>query len=637
MGPLAGLYMEPKAAAAFLEAFGRTPFAPQSNSTAMVSTVGTVLSRISGAVVFGATKLGFGYWPRNIMGAYLLGTAQGIFWNPFSKGGRTARQQSWATAYSRLPTDEAKRNQLLRLTELGVLNDTALGRETADLMRGLRTTDEQVLTDLMADIEEARLTGDAGGAIARMKQKPATKALLDLLGKAYSKPVEFLTALDAAIDGTAKVNAYYFELDVIERHYGDSRTTEEKEVMAATKVKRTFPSQSQRFDPVKAFSRSTGAMLVVPFIGWKSEVYRTMLHTPFLAAQEIKEGGVMAVRGWRRLAGFAGTISVGGSVVGGGITALFQLFTDDEEEEDRKLTPEELASLREALPLWQRGHTLHARLLKDGKVQFVDLSSLMPYSQLTDMGQIIYDGIQTGEGIDSSRLANYVATQLLGTQIAATAVYEAANNEDSFGNPLYVETDADNVKMERVFKHLLQSALKPAGYKFYEKVTREGNQQRQEQLLGEIFGGKLTTLDNAEIQRRAFRGLKALQDSAHSIIGEATSGRYMDQEKVDDIVNRHQDAVNESQRRLSRFMGSMLDMGSNPDIVMSNASVFRFSKNTIESSMLGYRIPWVANDKWYETVYRNVLSGKEQDPVERIMMIRQAVSTKPDVYWVRED
>jgi hypothetical protein len=191
--------------------------------------------------------------------------------------------------------------------------------------------------------------------------------------------------------------------------------------------------------------------------------------------------------------------------------------------------------------------------------------------------------------------------------------------------------------MERMFKHLLQSALKPAGFKFGEKIAREGNQQRQEQLLGEIFGGKLNTLDNAEIQRRAFRGLKVLQDSAHSTISEATSGRYMDQEKVDDIVNRHQDAVNESQRRLSRFMGSMLSMGSNPDVVMENASVYRFSKNTIESAMQGYRIPWVANDKWYETVYRNVLSGKEQDPVERIMMIRQAASKKPDVYWVRED
>jgi hypothetical protein len=53
--------------------------------------------------------------------------------------------------------------------------------------------------------------------------------------------------------------------------------------------------------------------------------------------------------------------------------------------------------------------------------------------------------------------------------------------------------------------------------------------------------------------------------------------------------------------------------------------------------MQGYRIPWVPNDKWFETVYRNVLSGKEQDPVERILMIRQAASKKPDVYWVRED
>ena len=216
-------------------------------------------------------------------------------------------------------------------------------------------------------------------------------------------------------------------------------------------------------------------------------------------------------------------------------------------------------------------------------------------------------------------------------------MFEAANNEDDFGNPIYVETDTAPVKMGRMFDHLVKSALKPAGFKFAEKVAREGNQQRQEQLLGEIFGGKLTTLDNAEIQRRGFRGLKALQDSAHSTISELTSGRYMDQEQVNDIVNRHQDAVNESQRRLSRFMSSMLDMGSNPDVVMSNASSYRFSKNTIESAMQGYRIPWVGNDKWDETVVRNVLSGKEQDPVERIMMIRQAQSKKPDVYWVHED
>jgi hypothetical protein len=111
----------------------------------------------------------------------------------------------------------------------------------------------------------------------------------------------------------------------------------------------------------------------------------------------------------------------------------------------------------------------------------------------------------------------------------------------------------------------------------------------------------------------------------------------MDQEQVDDIVNRHQDAVSEAQRWLSRFMGSMLDMGSNPNAVMSNASAYRFSKDTIESAMQGYRIPWVPADKWFETVDRNVLSGGEQDPAERRMLIRQAVSTKPDAYWVHED
>ena len=55
---------------------------------------------------------------------------------------------------------------------------------------------------------------------------------------------------------------------------------------------------------------------------------------------------------------------------------------------------------------------------------------------------------------------------------------------------IYVDTDPAPVKMERMFKHLLQSAIKPAVWKFGEKVIRKGNQQRQEQVLGEIFGGK---------------------------------------------------------------------------------------------------------------------------------------------------
>lgn len=636
MGPMAGLWFDPKIAGVLDETFGVNMANHMANSTKMMSKIGRGVSRMSGFAVQMKTQLGLGYWPRNAIGGYLMGAAQGIFWNPLSDAGRESVIQAARGAFSRLPTDEKQRNEILRLVQLNVLNDQSQGRIVQDMIRGLIATPEQELLELMADIDEARATKDAGGVIARMKQKGLIKGVLDVAGSKYSSFTDMLGALDGMIDGLYKVNAYYFERGVIDRHFGKSLSDAEKDEAAARKVKLVFAGHSQVIDPVQSFNRTPLAGIFLPFARWKSEVFRTMTNTIPLAMEEISQGGLMARRGARRLAGFIGTLAAAPAVVGTLATMVFRALAGDDDEEERLLNVFEKEALREALPDWQRGHSLYAQVLKGGKIQFIDMTYILPHSQLTDMITILSDGYRTGKGINGSRLASYVVNDLIGVQIAASSIGEILSNEDNFGQPIYVETDPAPVKMTRMLMHYGKNAMVPSfALKGYESL-RTGQQNTRDILLGEVLGARPRTLTFGEVERRGFRNLKALQDSSVAIIGELVSGRYKSQDDVDSVIDRHQDAMNQTQARISNFMRTMSDLGSPLSSIAASAKANRFSEDTIKSAYAGYRVAWRPNRAWAEKAYANTQQGEEQDPNERVQMVFDAVNKKPDIYWVND-
>ena len=636
MGPMAGLWFDPKIAGVLDETFGVNMANHTANSTKMMSKIGRGVSRMSGFAVQMKTQLGIGYWPRNAIGGYLMGAAQGIFWNPLSDAGRESVIQAARGAFSNLPTEEKQRDAILRLVQLNVLNDQSQGRVVQDMIRGLIATPEQELLELMADIDEARATKDAGGVVARMKQKGLIKGVFDLAGSKYGSLTDFLGALDGMIDGLYKVNAYYFERGVIDRHSGNSLSDAEKDEAAARKVKLVFAGHSQVIDPVQSFNRTPLASIFLPFARWKSEVFRTMANTIPLAMEEISQGGLMARRGSRRLAGFIGTLTVAPSIIGTLATMVFRALSGDDEEEERMLDVNERESLREALPDWQRGHSLYAQVLKGNKIQFIDMTYILPHSQLTDMVKIISDGYRTGKGLEGSKLASYVVNELIGVQIAASSIGEILSNQDDFGQPIYVETDHAAVKMSRMLMHYGKNAVVPSlGLKGYESL-RTGQQNTRDILLGEVLGARPRTLTFGEVERRGFRNLKALQDSSVGIVGELVSGRYKSQDDVDSIINRHQDAMNQTQARISNFMRTMSDLGSPLSSIAASAKASRFSEDTIKSAYAGYRIAWRPNRAWAEKAYVNTEQGEEQNPNERLQMIADSVNKKPDVYWVND-
>ena len=632
-GDLAGLYFDPKVAGVINEMFGVNMKGLASNSTNIMNGVGRAIMGVSGAAIQMKTQLGFGYWPRNVIGGYILSAAQGILMNPFSAKGSQSIKQSWSGAFSALGTEEEQRDSILRLVQLNILNDQSQGRAAQDLLRGLIATPEQDLQALMAAVDEARITKDAGGVVARLKADGYITGGLAKAYSGYAKVTDFLAALDGAIDGTFKANAYYYELGVIQKHFGDTMSVEAQEEAAARKVKLTFAGHSQVIDIVKSFNKTPMAAVFLPFARWKSEVFRTMLNTVPLALEEIKQGGVMARRGMQRLTGFTATVTAAPVIVGTLMTTFFRALTGGEEEE-RELTAVELAALRESLPKWQRGHQIRAQVLKGGKIQMIDMSYILPHSQLTDAIGIITEGFKTGEGINGSRLASYVVNDLIGTQIAATSLDEILNNENDRGQPIYLETDNSATVMMRVLGHFGKGVVVPSGAAKFIDITRKGQTNAEELIWGEILGSRPKTNTFGEIERRGFRNLKGLLDDSVSTIGELTSGRFKTDKEIDEIVDRHQDGLNETQRRMNRFMRSMVSMGSEESSVYASAKIYKFSDDTIGSAYQGYRVAWRPNDKWNQKTYFNAEQAKEQGGMQKIQSINRSVNRKGAVYYV---
>ena len=247
---------------------------------------------------------------------------------------------------------------------------------------------------------------------------------------------------------------------------------------------------------------------------------------------------------------------------------------------------------------------------------------------------IITNGFQTGEGINGSRLASYVVNDLIGTQIAATAFDEILNNENGMGQPIYLETDNGAAKMGRMLEHYFKGAVTPSAVAKGMEFGRAGQTNKTEIFWGEILGSRPKTNTFAEIERRGFRNLKGLLDNSVSIVGDLTSGRFKSDGDIDDVIDRHQDALNETQRRMNRFMHSMVSMGSKESSVYASAKMYKFSDDTIGSAYQGYRIAWRPNEKWNQKTYFNAEQAKEQDPMQKIQSINRSVNRKGSVYYI---
>jgi hypothetical protein len=597
LGDLAGLYVRSDVAAAVRQELGPKNRDQDTRSMELINSIGKGLAWVSGAAVTTQTLGSVGFYPRNILGGMALSAAQGII-NPLY-----AREAARLSIRANILAAESQeqRDTIRRLTELQILRDETRGRMAMDMLNGFTAGVDEQLDDLLNELVEVQATGDISKIAKRFNLKKGTKVT-----------VEFLASLNNVIDSAFKVNAYMYELDQLKKAYG-TESLSSLEVRAARKVKLTFPTHSDQVSVAKSFNKSPFAMIVLPFVRWKSEVLRTMINTVPLAMEEINSGNdVMKARGIKRLVGFSSTVAGGGTAFGLVFGTLFSLLTGGKDDEDkalgRVLTNEELSTLREGLPDWQKNHGVFARLIGKDGIQVIDMSNILPHSQLTDIVKLGAQGNFKGIG-------EYIAKDLIGTQIAANALFEVSKNQDSFGNPIALQSDNVAQAYGKLFLHAAKSAFAPSILKKTIEVLRYGQQDAGLLVAGELTGARPTIMKKSDIEYRAMSKIRSAMDEDLALLNPIYSAKGFDVGNVGDQVGKYQSATNVTQGRLYDFIQGMKSLGSTEEGLITTGKRARISNQRLGYAIAGENYSWVPNEAAFKKIIENKTRGGEQDPM----------------------
>ncbi len=108
-------------------------------------------------------------------------------------------------------------------------------------------------------------------------------------------------------------------------------------------------------------------------------------------------------------------------------------------------------------------------MLQDGSVQVIDMSNILPHSQVTDIAGLASRGNIKG-------IADYITSEMIGTQIAASAVLELAQNRDGFDQPIWLDTDGALGASFKMLSHLVKGTVVPSVVDKVSKIGRYGEQ-----------------------------------------------------------------------------------------------------------------------------------------------------------------
>ena len=626
LGDLAGLYVNKDIAATIREELGMNGMVQQSKAMEQINMFGRFIAKFSGLSITAKTLGSVGFYPRNVLGGVALTTSQGIVNPVYLKEALRLSVIANMSLNGKIKAEsEESRNQIRRLVELQVLKDETRGRIAMDMLNGFVNSTDQQLEELLNDIVEAQGSGNIEKIIKKFKLKGTWEATKQAGGSS----VEFLASLNNVIDSAFKLNAYFYELSVLKEAFGDTETESKLEAEAARKVKLTFPTHSEQLSLAKAFNKSPFSLVALPFVRWKTEVLRTMFNTVPLAVEEMKSGNpTMRSRGIKRLIGFVTTMAGGSAAYGAIFATLFSLLTDDEEDERdgvRSLTDEELDALRQGLPVWQRNHGIFAQMLQDGSVQVIDMSNILPHSLVTDLAGLASRGNLKG-------MADYITSEMIGTQIAASTVFELAKNRDGFDQPIWLDTDGALGASFKILKHLAAGTIRPSIVDKAMKIGRYGEQNAKEMIVGELTGVRPIIHKVTDIEYRGMRNLKESADAVVSLLYPLSSGKALDPSKVEGIMDDHQSASNKNQQKLHDFLMGMKSIGSTEASLAATAQQMKFSKQRFGAALAGKNIPWGANEQWFRKTNDNMIRVGEQNPVERFSEINRVMAEKADGY-----
>ncbi len=193
---------------------------------------------------------------------------------------------------------------------------------------------------------------------------------------------------------------------------------------AVERTRNTFPDYGRMPEILKTMSRYGVAG---SFIGFQYEVYRNTIHNLRYAWQDIRSGNPALVeRGIKRTIG----VAVVGSLVAGGMQAIFQGIAGSDDERNKKWRKWFGAP-------WEKNGVLVFTNYGDKSVSYFNTSYLVPQATLMELVNAAAAGKNPVEA--AGNLTAHVWEQFMGSSVHLGPILSAVTNTDRMGRPLTYE------------------------------------------------------------------------------------------------------------------------------------------------------------------------------------------------------
>jgi hypothetical protein len=332
----------------------------------------------------------------------------------------TAAKHTWADLASNNP---ARYAYLRRLVDLGVLHDNPRAQELVE-------------------------------AIGEVMDMDAYQV------KGYTRPLKAVlrtaTHMYRAGDDFWKIIGFENERQNLLRH---GMQQDQAEQMAAERVRNGYPTYSMVPESIRLLRRFP---VVGTFVSFPWEILRTTTHQFLMMGEDLRAGRTdMAVR---RMVGMAVATSLSAAV--SYVTMSMLGMTDDDDEAVRALAPP-----------WQRDAQLAYFRGEDGKLRYLDLSHLDPYTYYKEPFTALMNG--NYEGLDEKMVAASWAflEPFLGEEITFGAIRQVMSNKKSSGAPVYDEY-AEPMTQGIQALNFLRTELQPGVFSNVERTLKALHEEK---------------------------------------------------------------------------------------------------------------------------------------------------------------
>ena len=399
----------------------------------------------NGLVKYGKTVLSPTTVARNYMSAYFFTLANGHF-------NMSKAAEAWATKQAFFTREGDRVAYMRRLKELGVVYDSPY---TGEMMKLL---------------EESRLEFTYQNRLQGNKAADVTKKLADRATKFYQYGDDFW-----------KIIGFENEIDILMDAKGLTR--EEAEPLAAERIRNTYPTYSMVGKGGQWLRRFP---LAGTFVSFPAEIIRTSFNMLRYLKQDMQDPAMSSVVP-KRIAGLA--------MASGGAFALQEflkasLDIDDDEEEAITLLS----------PPWSKNSNLAYVSREDGNIQYIDLSSLDPYSYWKRPINALLRDQPMDDAIIQA--AGELLVPFFGKDIGASAIEEIWFNKKETGSQVYNPSEPVTNQVADITGHLIKQ-LSPGFVNNINRLSKAiegevsatGKRYELNDELAALTGFRVTTLD----------------------------------------------------------------------------------------------------------------------------------------------